>query len=255
MFFVDKDYETFNEEYTKLNTKEIRGRRKEVQEKLLEINSDVKKFILDKYNLHNHWKNANITSLLFPCEYNHGIVNWLGVRYGRSKRDIMLLNSGRELTDEYWGFQKYNCFQLDISRTGIDIGIYHSVPNDSIDRAYVREQLNKNNINFINNLSSEIEKLQGYDYKFEVSCLNKEIDKWENKTFSFDNFKKENVGQEFIKFYRENCIDRTYSSILYHYPRKDNRIKDKESIEKELLMHIDLLYPLYKVISWNFNNN
>ena len=73
MFFVDKDYETFNEEYIKLNTKEIRDRRKEIQEKLLEINSDVKSLIVNKYKLHNHWNKANITSLLFPCEYNHGI--------------------------------------------------------------------------------------------------------------------------------------------------------------------------------------
>lgn len=255
MFFVDKDYETFNEEYIKLNTKEIRDRRKEIQEKLLEINSDVKSLIVNKYKLHNHWNKANITSLLFPCEYNHGIVNWIGVRYGRSKRDIMLLNSGRELTDEYLGFQKYNCFQIDISRTGIDIGIYHSVPKDSIDRSYVIEQLNKSNDNFINNLSCEIEKLQGYNYQFEVSWINKETNNWENRSFSFDDFNKENVGQKFIQFYKENCIDGRYSCILYHYPRKDSRIQDKESIEKELLKNIELLYPLYRIISWNFDNN
>lgn len=106
MFFEEVDFETFNEEYIKSRTKEIENRRKKIQEKLLDINSDVRNVLIKKYDLHNHWKTEHITSLLFPCEYNHGVVNWIGIRYGKSKAKINLLNEGKEKKDEVWGISK-----------------------------------------------------------------------------------------------------------------------------------------------------
>lgn len=113
---------------------------------------------------------------------------------------------------------------------------------------YVREQLNRKE--FRNTLSCEIVKLQGYGYVFTIETHIKESDSWEYKTFEFDKYNKENVGQEFIEFYEKNCIEGSSNFMLYHYPRKDERISNQENIKKELLKHIEILYPLYNLLSW-----
>ena len=83
-YFNEKDYEIFNEENVSSIRPEILEQRKIVQQKLYDINDNIKDELVKK-NLHNHWRNENITSLIYPCVFNLGRVNWLGIRYGRSK--------------------------------------------------------------------------------------------------------------------------------------------------------------------------
>lgn len=253
-YFEDYHYDIFKEEYQDKNSKDIRSVRKEIQDRLLELKEDLDLKVIP-YNLYTHWKKENITSLLFPCEYNHGKVNWIGLRYGRSKREIALLNKGRDLKeDPFLGFQKYNCFQVDISLDGLDIGIYHSVPNDAVDRMYVREHIE--DPEFQEALKPILEDLLGYGYRFSVGQLGAVSNKWETKVFEFDAYygkdvTGENIIDEFTKFYKKYVTDGTHSSLLYHYPRYDERITQKELIEYEFMKHIERLYPLYKQLSWN----
>ena len=247
-YFNDCDYELFKLENQDKNTKELRKGRKQVQDKLLELNEDLKLRVMN-YNLHPHWKRENITSLLFPCEYNHGKVNWIGLRYGRSKREIALLNKGRESTDPFLGFQKYNCFQIDISIDGLDMGIYHSVPNDAVDRMYVREHIEE--FGFQLELKRILPTLLGYGYKFSVGQLGAVSNKWETQVFEFDSCYEKDIVKEFTEFYKTYVTDGTHSSLLYHYPRYDDRITQKELIEYEFINHIERLYPLYDQLSWS----
>ena len=247
-YFNDYDYDLFRYELQDKNTKELRKGRKQVQNKLLELNDYLKSRVIN-YNLHPHWKKENITSLLFPCEYNHGRVSWIGLRYGRSKREISLLNEGRESKDLFLGFQKYNCFQIDISLDGLDIGIYHSVPNDSVDRMYVRENIDTPSFQL--ELKRILPTLLGYGYKFSVGQLGAVSNKWETKTFEFDAYYEKDIVKEFTLFYKTYVTDGTHSSLLYHYPRYDERIAQKELIEYEFIKHIERLYPLYDQMSWS----
>lgn len=247
-YFNGYYYELFKTELQDKNTRELREGRKEIQDKLLEINNDLKSKV-SKYNLYPHWKKENITSLLFPCEYNHGKVDWIGLRYGRSKKEISYLNKGRESNDPFLGFQKYNCFQIDISIDGLDMGIYHSVPNDAIDRMYVREHIEEPE--FQENLKPILEDLLGYSYRFSVGSLGAVSNKWETQSFEFDAHYEDNIVKEFTEFYKTYVTDGTHSSLLYHYPRYDERIETKEQIESEFIKHVERLYPLYKQLSWS----
>ena len=246
-YFNGYYYKLFRTELQDKNTRELREGRKEIQDKLLEINNDLK-LKISKYNLYPHWKKENITSLLFPCEYNHGKVNWIGLRYGRSKKEISYLNKGREMNDPFLGFQKYNCFQIDISIDGLDMGIYHSVPNDAVDRMYVREHIEEPG--FQKKLKPILEDLLGYGYVFSVGRLGAVSNKWETQRFEFDAYYEENVTKEFVLFYKKYVTDGVHSSLLYHYPRYDERIETKEQIESEFMKHIERLYPLYNQLSW-----
>ncbi len=248
-YFTDEDFDTFRSEYVETRTKDIMDRRKIIQSKLLEINDDLKKTVRSKYNLHPHWKDENVTSLLFPCEYNHGKVTWIGLRYGRSKREIALLNEGRNLNDLYLGFQKYNCFQIDLSLDGLDMGIYHSVPHDAVDRMYVQEYID--DLKFRTDLGHCLNSLIGYGYVFSVGRLGAVSNSWETINFEFDRYIEGNILEEFVKFYKENVTDGVHSSLLYHYSRYDERIQTIEDIEKEYLKHIDRLFEFYRTISWS----
>lgn len=250
MFFDSIDFDTFSNRFNRLNTSDIRARRKRTQDKLLEINTDIKSY-MTKLNLFPHWKAENITSLTFPCEFNHGTVGWLGVRYGRSKKEIDLLNEGRETNDPFLGFQKYNCFQIDVAIDGVDMGIYHSVPHDAIDRMYVREHID--DVDFQENLGVILQNLTGYNYTFSVGQLGAVSNKWETHDFNFDAYYDGDILHEFTKFYKTYVVDGTHSSLLYHYARNDERIQEKEQIESEFFKHIDRLLDFYKLFSWNIN--
>ena len=142
-YFTDEDYDLFIEEKQTQNGNVIREDRKIAQEKLLDLNSKLlpKLQIEGHMDLHNHKNPDNITSLIFPCVYNKGMVNWIGVRYGKHKDFIALLNEmlpkyptynkyGERMPvkDTKRGFQKYACMQVNIGYTGVDVGMYHAVP-------------------------------------------------------------------------------------------------------------------------------
>lgn len=243
MYFNDFDYEAFAPENVSLNTQAVRQRRKGIQEKLLDINDDIKSILEKQYNLYPHHKKEHITSLLYPCEYNKGMVHWICMRYGRNHE--IFKDFARNKEENYLGFQKYNNFQISIYETGVDMGMYHSVPYNSYDRDFVREKLKKGDKEFKVKLINAVEQIQKYNYKFKV---NSEGGFEEN--FYFKNYSKEEVGQMFIEFYEENCIEGRYSAILSYYPKADERIETQEKIEHEFLMHIEQIMPIFNALSW-----
>ena len=243
MYFNDFDYDVFTEEKIKLNTNDVREKRKGIQDKLLEINEDIKEELEKEFCLYPNKKKQHITSLLYPCKYNKGMVNWICLRYSKNHD---LLNGFSRLDETYAGYQKWNNFQISIYNYGISIGLYHSVPYDSYDRSYVREKLRKNDNEFIDNLINAVESTQGNGYEFKI--INSENNFL--YTFSFDNYTKENVGEEFIKFYEQKCLDGNYSVIVKDYNKDDEIISTKEKIEELFIKQLKELYPIFIALSY-----
>ena len=127
--------------------------------------------------------------------------------------------------------------------------MYHSVPYDSFDRNNVREKLEKNDEKFIKNLISATQEIQGYGYKFKINGT-----EGPEENFYFDDYSKETVGEEFIKFYEKKCVEGKYSPILMYYEKNDERISTQEKIENEFLKHIESLYPIFDALSWKPTN-
>lgn len=236
-YFNEDDYKIFDTENVSSIRPEIIEKRKIVQQKLFDINDDIKDILRNK-NLHNHWRNENITSLIYPCVFNLGKVSWLGIRYGRSKEEVNQLNYNLGVNSkERKGFQKHACFQINIEKKGVAIGLYHAVAEGAIDRMFLHENIdNKKDI-----LINEIKKIQGYGFVWDI------WDKQDtNYRFEFDNHNPE----DFIDFYKINDMDGRTSFLLYLIPKKDKRIQTKKGIEEISLEIIDMLYDFYNEIIW-----
>lgn len=236
-YFNEKDYEIFEDKNISSIRPEIIAQRKIVQQKLYDINDNIKDRLEEK-NLHNHWRNENITSLIYPCAFNFGKVNWLGIRYGRSKREVNELNCNLDIrSKERKGFQKHACFQINIEKQGIAIGLYHAVAEGAVDRMFLHQFIDEKKETIINRIT----ELQGCGFVWSI---------WDkignNYKFDFDS----NNPEDFIKFYKENDMDGRTSYLLYLIPKKDKRIKEQTDIENICLDIIDLLYDLYNDIIW-----
>ncbi len=239
-YFNKEDYETFEKYNVNENNSNIRYKRKIIQQKLLDINNDIKDEI-KKYNLYNHWNPDNITSSIIPNIFNNYAVNWIGIRYGRNKEEIDSLNVNLSSKDDSkLGFQKYSCLQFNLTLTCFEVGIYHAVTHDAVDRMIMREKLEKNNVYFKNRLLEELQKLKGNNLNWNIWS---KVDEKE-KIFSIDT---EDINN-FIQFYLDNDIDGCSSSIMFQIAPNDQRLKNKEEIEKLILEKIKILIPLYKII-------
>lgn len=245
-YFTNDEYDIFSKENASLGTKEIQERRNRLQEKLLQLNSELYPLILqNNLNLSTHKSSEHITSLAYPCFFNRYRVDWLGIRYGRNARDIQDLeevinnipNYQRTREDKRLGFQKYACLQVNICYTGVEIGIFHSVPDFAVDRMYMHEHLDNKELQ--NKIIEEIRKLKGYGYVWEISN--------EDVVYPFD-FDKEDP-KDFIKFYKDNDKDGCWSMMLKHFPRYDERI-NKQNIVNTALEIITDLKPLYELVIW-----
>lgn len=256
-YFTDDEYDIFAEKYQDQRTHYLEHARKDIQNKLLELNKEILKE-LPKRNIqvYNHSNSKNITSLTFPCWWNKGKVNWLGVRYGKSPKAIKELNNliGRGYNDPDYAFHKHACLQVNLDYKGIDIGIFHAVPDGAIDRQYLHDLIDNNNTQLLSAIQTEIDKLVGYGYEWNIWDTNIEKDKLPDfggdndpeKTYIFDNENKQNFFAWYIKNDRPGC----YSSMLAHFPRYDSRI-NKANLVNTILDIFEQLYPIYKLISWD----
>lgn len=243
-YFDDEDYDVFELSRQGLNTSAEREARENVRLKLLELNklllSDITNAGMDLHNHPDSIKNPRlITSLTMPCEFNKGKVNWLGVRYGKSKQHLDLLNYGINYKDknDKLGFQKYACMQVDVCYSGVDVGIYHAVPNDALDRGYLQDKIDE----IAPEIIKQLQTIRFKGYKWNV------YDPVENKlnVFDFD----ERPLEEFIPWYKEYDGNGKYSSMLKHFPRLDERIS-VDNIEDTCFDILSELYDLYRVLSW-----
>ena len=251
-YFTDDDYNTFHKDNATLNTSVIREQRKKVQEKLLDLNRELlyPKILQGGLNLAIHKNPEHITSLSYPCAFNNYRVDWLGIRYGRNSRDIQdleeiinsLPNYQRTAEDKKLGFQKYACLQVNICYSGIEIGIFHSVPNYAVDRMYMHEHLD--DVDLQDKIIAEIKELQGYGYVWNIG------NEQENHTFDLDNEK----ADDFISFYRKYDKDGMWSSMLKHFPRYDEKINNANLLNTCYNI-IEQLKPLYELVIWKRGNN
>lgn len=242
-YFTDDDYNVFERSRQVKNGKEEKEDRCVVQDKLLELNRNLlPKLYKAGMDLYNHPNKKNITSQTVPCEYNKGHVSWLGVRYGKSEKHLSLLNYGLTYADkdDKLGFQKYACMQVDVCYSGVDIGIYHAVPNDALDRAYLHENID----NIADKIINELNKIRFKGYKW--SIWNPVIE--EEVVFDFDNVDP----KDFINWYKQNDKVGTYSSMLVHFPRNDERIS-ADNLEDTCFKIFSELYSLYQLLSWQPN--
>lgn len=247
LYFTDEDFDVFEPAKATLNTSDIRDRRKLVQQKLLEFNEQDLYPLINAHNLNLkvHNKPEHITSLAYPCFWNNYRVDWLGIRYGRNSRDIAQLeeimntlpNYQRTAEDKKLGFQKYACLQVNVCYSGLEVGIFHSVPNFAVDRMYMHEHLGESQLQTA--IINEIKKLKGYGYVWTIG------NQYENHVYDLDIEKAE----DFIQFYNSYDRDGMWSSMLKHFPRYDDKI-DKNHITETCYSIIEQLKPLYELIIW-----
>lgn len=185
-----------------------------------------------------------------PVPYNHGKVNWMGTRYGRkSEVEAFGYNldgfSYRDKRDiDKIGFQKFTVFQIGIYDSGVNCGIFHAVPNDSIDRQRMRSLIIDNN--WADGLVNILRNLNGHGLVWSISPKYNEQDGDCERKFYFDYQEPE----EFVKFYKDYDTDGSYSSLMVWIPKWDSRLL-KENFENSCIEIFKLLYPLYEYIKWN----
>lgn len=260
LYFTDEEYDIFAEKYQNQRTKYIEGVRKQVQDKLLDLNKDIlKELQVRKLEVFNHANPKNTTSLTFPCWYNKGKVNWLGVRYGKHPADIKDLNKlvgDRSADDPKYAFQKHACMQVNVGYNGVDIGIFHAVPNGAVDREYLHDHIDKNDTKLLDAILNKLESIKGYGYTWNIWDTNLEGVELPDfggpadpeSTYYFDN---EN-DIDFLTWYDKHDKDGCYSSMLVHFPRYSEKVT-KENIVNTVMEIFEQIYPLYKLLSWNIH--
>ena len=269
MFFEKEDYEVFSKENKGLNDSVIRQRRKDVQDKLLELHHDIiTDYVFNQYAIYPHWKDDHITSSIFPNQTNEHTVPWLGLRYGKSKSEIESLNFGLGRNDSgKVGFQKFNNFEICVYDNCLSIGLYHSTRCGGIDRQKVKDYIKNDNKEFLAKLETALKNIQGYGYIFKAfySKYTSHSEEAACEEFHFDYVKSDNLLEEFLKFYMKYSKDGEYdrydlgdskgfaNTIMYDYPIKDKRIQTKKGIIAEFFYHVDNLLELYRVLNWRNN--
>lgn len=238
-YFTFPDYETFFKRNERRDDKAIRDQRKVVQNKLLAIHDNIYSKI-KKLGVNCHWNPNNVTSLIRPCEINKGKVNWLGIRYGKTKKEVDSVNQclGENEKDEIKGFQKHGCLQFCIVPNGFEINLFLAVRHEAIDRAYVQEKINQ----LEPKITKEISKLQGYGMTWEI--YNEVTEEYH--CFEIDSEKAE----DFCKFLKKYDRDGCESFLRLFYPANDKVLFDKDSISKEIIKYITMLKPLYNTMVW-----
>ncbi|EYE87247.1 hypothetical protein Q428_14355 [Fervidicella metallireducens AeB] len=238
-YFVFSDYETFFNRNAQRNDMDIRERRKIVQDKILAIHNNIYSKI-KKLGVSCHWNRNHVTSLINPCVYNKGRVGWLGIRYGKTKKEIDIVNQWLDVNekDEVKGFQKHGCLQFCIVPSGFEINLFLAVRHDAIDRAYVQEKMQQ----LGPKITTEISKLQGYGMTWEI--YNDVTG--EHHSFDIDNQNPE----EFCKFLKKYDADGCESYLRLFYPADDEALLDIDSISNEVVNYMTILKPLYDTMVW-----
>ena len=231
-YFTYEDYETFFIRNHRLNDKSIRVKRQVVQSKMLKIHDLIYPRI-QKMGIACHKRPDNITSLIIPCVYNHHIVAWNGVRYGKTPKEIDLFNWGGE-KDDIYGFQKHGCLQYSIGSGGFEINLFLAVKHDAWDRAHMHEKLNT----LRPSIENELRKLQGYELKWFI------YDGDEEFVFDID----ERDPEDFCDFFAEYDCEGRESLLLTHYPPDDELLKSIDTISDEVVAMMKLLLPLYNAM-------
>lgn len=233
--FTDEDFDTFKEIYWRDKSWEINKARKAVQSKLLSYNDEIMNYFKNnKYDLHNHYSERNITSLPYCTDFGNGDrVAWLGIRYGVNPDIINLMNYDKDREDKKDGFLMFSCLGVNVISSGVEIGLTHSIPRNSYDRGYLHDNIDNPEVQ--SKLLDAMYKLKGYGFKWYT----------DNGEFEID---KHSVG-EFIDWYKKNDTLYTYSFCTVVIPRWDERLT-KSNWVKTCLDYLTLIYDLYLATRW-----
>lgn len=233
-YFNYKDYETFFPRNIRKEDINIRESRIEVKEKMLSIHNRIYENIKE-LGIDCHWRKDNITSLIRPCKYNNGNVDWIGVRYGKQSWEIKELNKGA--IDNELGFQKHACIQYAISEAGFEINLFHAVANDAVDRDVLHRNLE--DIEKRTKIEDELRKLKGHRFYWHIDDAKFDLD-------------KDDIS-EFYEFYTTNDKEGKVSSLSKFFNPDDMNLKDEESICNLVSKYIEMLIPLYNLVSFRLN--
>lgn len=237
-FFKYDDYEIFFKRNQYRNDSAIAQQRKVVQDKLLSIHELVYPKV-KKLNINCHWDKNHITSLIRPCFYNNNRVTWMGVRYGKTEREVKLLNEGASKDDVY-GFQKHASLQFCIYAEGFEVNLYHAVAHGAVDRGYVHEKLEDKS--YQKKLIEEIRKLKGNEISW---CIEDFITE-EREYFYFD----ERVPEDFIKFYRDQDREGKKSYLSFYFRPDSNSLKTMNAVAGLVIEKAEMLLPLYSLMAY-----
>lgn len=239
-YFTFRDYETFFERNEKRTDNEIKRQRREVQEKLLKIHEKIYPEI-EKLGVYCHWSSKHITSLIEPSPFNHYKVGWLGVRYGKAKAEIDIVNSGLlsyQDKEEIQGFQKHGCLQFCIVPDGFEMNLFLAVKNGAIDRDVYQKWKEKDK----EKVQKEMQKLSGDGLIWEI--YNEVEKRWES--FAFENDDVEAFCRFLQKYNREGCE----SYLKYKFEADDIRIQNFEDICILVVDTFKRWINLYNLMVW-----
>lgn len=236
-YFTFSDYETFFKRNESKEDNIIRNSRLEVKYKILDIHHSIYKKV-KSLDIDCHWNPNNITSLIRPCKYNKGKVEWLGVRYGKNEYEIKELNNNLTNKDEELGFQKHACIQYAIGASGFEVNLFHSVPNDAVDRGVIHNRLMDKS--YRKKIENELRKLRGHGFYWNI----------DGERFSIDN---DDINT-FYEYYIRNDCEGKFSSLCKFFEPDCIEIKDKNSICDVVTKYIEILIPLYNLVSFRLND-
>jgi HKD family nuclease len=243
-YFSFEDYETLFPKFQHSGTTEVMNRRKTIQYKMLKVHNILEPK-LKQLNLNRHWSKKHITSLLNPSWYNHGRVSWIGIRYGKQRKEVQFLNTVYNYRDKqlmgdddgYGNFQKHACMQFSFLQEGVSVGLFHAVANGAIDRYHLEENIDKLDKVIVKHI--EILKGEGFTWSIYDGKNDKVI-----KDFQID---KEDAAK-FIDFYKKHDSEGLESFCTYHVLPDDPRLRDEHTIADLIFEKILVLKPIYDTI-------
>jgi hypothetical protein len=228
--FTPEDYEILSSSFSDANHSFIKNQREKIQNKLLSMLPYILKYCRDNsFDLHPHWNEKYITSLLYPCKYNNFNVNWIGVRLGKTKHEIDQFSlPGKYHSENEYGFQRHGCFQYTLYNESFWVGIFHAIPINAIDRYYLKQELIKQN--FKDELRKIFYSISDKGYYFNIG----------ENSYNLSSSNKNDV----IEYYKTHDKDGVYCTIGMNILPNDDRLK-KENIISTINKTISELYPLF----------
>ncbi|MEH6938311.1 phospholipase D-like domain-containing protein [Bacillus sp. JJ664] len=232
--FTFEEYEALFPRNQSSKSQQIQSLRQSIQRKLLSIHNVMfkKLKILD---LHPHWDKAFITSQITPINNNHHRVSWIGVRFGKQKKQIKFRDDD--------AFYKHGNLQFVVVPKGFEIAFYHSIPGDGFDKAIVHEKLLNNDQEWKKSVIEEIRKLKGNGYSWVFHNLRdqKDID-----VFNIDTRDPE----DFFNFYKKHCYDELESYCYKTISPNSKYLTELKVLSEYIEGEFIKLLPLYKEMTY-----
>ena len=236
-YFSFEDYEIFFARNAKRIDSAIQQRRVGIQQKMLAVHTLLYPSI-KKLGIAHHKRVENITSTIFPSDYNLHRVGWIGVRYGKLPHEVAPFVQGHGDDGDSYGFQKHGCLQYSINGSGFDISLFLAVKNGAIDRMKLSEHQYKLLHQKRPLIEAELRKLVGHGFEWRV----------ENGTspFCLDVEPVENFCDWFVS----HDEDGYESYLMKQYQPTDPVLKNKDTIAAEIIRVMTMLQPLYDTMVW-----